>query len=463
MSDQPRILVVDDEQSMREFLEIFFRREGFEVVTASGAPAASLVLENDDIDVVITDMQMPEGSGLDVLNSARDLSPESVVIVITAFATTDSAIEAMKEGAYDYITKPFKVDELRLVVEKALEKKDLFRENERLKNELRSQARCRSIIGSSPAMQPTFELIGQVARTKTNVLITGESGTGKELVARAIHDQSDRSERPFVAINCGAIPENLLESELFGHMKGSFTGAVHNKEGLFEVAEKGTLFLDEVGELPVALQVKLLRVLQEKTIRRVGGNQDQPVDVRVLAATNRRLEEEIAEGRFREDLYYRLNVIQIDLPPLRDRLDDLPLLAQHFVDKFSVELEKPIEGISEAALGELSEYGFPGNVRELENIVERAVALTRDQMIDVAVLPPTVTSAQAQDDRLRIPPEGVKLESLVDAYERRLLSEALRESGGVKKKAARLLGISFRSFRYRLEKLGLEAAAAEVG
>ena len=379
------------------------------------------------------------------------------MIVITAFATTDSAIEAMKKGAYDYITKPFKVDELRLVVDKALEKKDLFRENERLKSELRSQARCRSIIGSSPAMQPIFDLITQVAGTKTNVLISGESGTGKELVARAIHNQSSRSERSFVAINCGAIPENLLESELFGHVKGAFTGAIQNKEGLFEAAEGGTLFLDEVGELPLALQVKLLRVLQEKTIRRVGGTQDQGVDVRVLSATNRRLEDEIEAGRFREDLYYRLNVIQVELPPLRERLDDLPLLIQHFIEKFSSELEKPIEGFSELALGELFQYGFPGNVRELENIVERAVALTRGETIDVSVLPPTVTSARSRNERLRIPPEGVKLESLVDDYERRLLDEALREARGVKKQAARLLGISFRSFRYRLEKLGLEA------
>ncbi|MDG2050307.1 MAG: sigma-54 dependent transcriptional regulator [Myxococcota bacterium] len=457
MSEQPRILVVDDERSMREFLEIFFRREGFEVVTASDAPSALLCLENDEVDVVITDMQMPEGSGLDVLHGAHQLAPDAVVIVITAFATTDSAIEAMKKGAYDYITKPFKVDELRLVVDKALEKKDLFRENERLKSELRSQARCRSIIGSSPAMQPIFDLITQVAGTKTNVLISGESGTGKELVARAIHNQSSRSERSFVAINCGAIPENLLESELFGHVKGAFTGAIQNKEGLFEAAEGGTLFLDEVGELPLALQVKLLRVLQEKTIRRVGGTQDQGVDVRVLSATNRRLEDEIEAGRFREDLYYRLNVIQVELPPLRERLDDLPLLIQHFIEKFSSELEKPIEGFSELALGELFQYGFPGNVRELENIVERAVALTRGETIDVSVLPPTVTSARSRNERLRIPPEGVKLESLVDDYERRLLDEALREARGVKKQAARLLGISFRSFRYRLEKLGLEA------
>jgi len=456
MSGSSRILVVDDERSMREFLEIFFRREGFEVSTAADAQTAILCMENDDIDVVITDMQMPEGSGLDVLHAARDISPDAVVIVITAFASTDSAIAAMKEGAYDYITKPFKVDEMRLVVEKALEKKVLARENRRLKTELRSQARIRNIIGSSDAMQRVFELIGQVAGTKTNVLIAGESGTGKELVARAIHDQSDRCDRSFVAVNCGAIPENLLESELFGHVKGAFTGAVQNKEGLFEIADGGTLFLDEIGELPLALQVKLLRVIQEKTIRRVGGTGDRTVDVRLVSATNRRLEDEVAAGHFREDLYYRLNVIQIALPSLRERVDDVPLLVQHFVEKFSAELGKPIDGLSEEAMAQLATYAFPGNVRELENIIERAVALTRTPLIGVEALPPTVTQARARGDVPRIPPEGVKLEALVDDYERKLLGEALRESGGVKKQAARLLGISFRSFRYRLEKLGLE-------
>jgi two-component system response regulator PilR (NtrC family) len=441
---------------MREFLEILFRREGFDVATAGDAQSAILCLENDDIDVVITDMQMPEGSGLDVLHAVRETSPDTVVIVITAFASTDSAIAAMKEGAYDYITKPFKVDEIRLVVEKALEKKVLARENRRLRTELRSQARIRSIIGSSDPMQRVYDLIGQVARTKTNVLIAGESGTGKELVARAIHDQSDRTDKSFVAVNCGAIPENLLESELFGHVKGAFTGAIQNKEGLFEIADGGTLFLDEVGELPLPLQVKLLRVIQEKTIRRVGGTSDRTVDVRLVSATNRRLEAEVTAGQFREDLYYRLNVIQISLPPLRDRIEDIPLLVQHFVEKFATELDKPIEGISDDALAKLVTYSYPGNVRELENIIERAVALVRSPLIGVEVLPPTVTEARPRGDAPRIPPEGVKLESLVDDYERRLLGEALREAGGVKKQAAKLLGISFRSFRYRLEKLGLE-------
>jgi two-component system response regulator PilR (NtrC family) len=456
MNKRAHILLVDDERSMREFLEIFFRREGYDVTTAESVDTALLVLENDAIDAVITDMQMPERSGLDLLHAGQEIAPDTPMIVITAFASTDSAIEAMKQGAYDYITKPFKVDEIRIVVEKALEKKDLSLENRRLKSELRTQVRHRSIIGTSEPMQRIFDLIAQIAGTKTNVLIAGESGTGKELVARAIHDQSDRSAAPFIALNCGAIPENLLESELFGHVKGAFTGAIQNKEGLFAAAEHGTLFLDEIGELPQALQVKLLRVLQEKTIRRVGGTSDQHVDVRILSATNRKLEEEVAAGRFREDLYYRLHVIEIALPALRERSDDIPLLVQHFLSKFCEDLGKEIECVSDAMMDKLIAYAFPGNVRELENIIERAVALSRGTQIEVDALPPTVLAVASVTDGPSIPPEGVNLENLVDEYERTLLDEALRTSGGVKKRAAKLLGISFRSFRYRLEKLGLD-------
>jgi len=461
MTDTHKILVVDDERSMRELPEIFFRREGFDVVTAETVDTATIVLENDEIDVVITDMQMPGKTGLDLLQAARELSPETPVIIVTAYASTDSAIAAMKDGAYDYVTKPFKVDEMRVVVDKALEKKQLWIENRRLKTELRSQSRHRHIIGSGEAMQRVFELVAQVAGTKTNVLISGESGTGKELVARAIHDQSDRAEQAFIAINCGAIPENLLESELFGHVKGSFTGAIQNKEGLFEAADGGSLLLDEVGELSPSLQVKLLRAIQEKTIRRVGGTSDKRVDVRILSATNRDLAQEVAEARFREDLYYRLNVIQVGLPSLRERSEDVPLLVQHFIEKYAEELARPIEIVTDEAMRELIGYAFPGNVRELENIVERAVALSRDGQIGVEALPPTVTESRPAPGRVVIPEEGVKLEALVDEYERSLLREALRKTGGVKKHAARLLGISFRSFRYRLEKLELEEPADE--
>jgi len=455
-----RILIVDDEQSMREFLEIFFRREGYDVATASSVDEALLEIEGEEVDVVITDIQMPGRSGIELLKILRKASPDIVVIMITAFGTTETAIEAMKDGAYDYITKPFKVDEIRLVVEKALEMQLLYSENRRLRKELKSQKRERAIIGNSPTMNRVFDLIQQVAVTKANVLISGASGTGKELVARAVHDSSERAEGPFVAINCAAIPENLLESELFGHVKGSFTGAVQNKTGLFEEADKGSVFLDEVGELPQSLQVKLLRVIQEKMIRRVGANTDREIDVRILAATNRNLEDEVHEGRFREDLYYRLNVIQIDLPALNQRIDDVPVLVQHFLEKYSKELGKSVQEISKGAMDKLLSYQFPGNVRELENIVERAVALSRGETIEVDALPPTVLQPARGPSRSRITKDGINLERLVADYERELLLEALQQTGGVKKKAAQLLGISFRSFRYRLEKLGLDDSSS---
>ena len=454
--DTARILVVDDERSMQEFLEIFLRREGYDVVTAGDVDTAVVHLETDEIDLVITDMQMPDKTGLDLLLAAREVSPETILIVVTAFGTTDSALSAMKEGAYDYLTKPFKVDELRIVIEKALEKKVLSSENRRLRRELRSQSRGRNIIGHSGAMQQLYDLIAQVAETKTNVLVSGESGTGKELVARAIHEQSPRNDQPFVAINCGAIPENLLESELFGHVKGAFTGAVQTKPGLFEAASGGTLFLDEIGELSQPLQVKLLRALQERTIRRVGDTVDRKIDVRIVSATNRRLEDEVAAGRFREDVYYRLNVIELELPPLRDRVEDIPLLAQHFIRVFAEELGKDVEGMDAAAYEMLSGYAFPGNVRELENLIERAVALTHQPVIGCDLLPPSVTESREAPCVALIPEEGISLEALVSDYERSLLREALSITKGVKKKAARLLGVSFRSFRYRLEKLGIE-------
>jgi len=459
-----RVLVVDDERSMQEFLEIFLRSEGYDAVTAGDVETAKLHLANDDFDVVITDIQMPGGSGLDLLRAVQSGEVgegETVVIMMTAFASTETAIAAMKEGAYDYITKPFKVDEIRVVVEKALEKKQLSSENRRLRSELRSHARDRNLVGNGRAMQQVFDLIAQVSDTKANVLISGESGTGKEIVARAIHDGGDRREDPFVAVNCGAIPENLLESELFGHVKGAFTGAVQNKQGLFEAAGSGTLFLDEVGELPLPLQVKLLRVIQERSFRRVGGTSDLRFEARLVAATNRRLEDEVASGRFREDLYYRLNVIEVRLPALRERREDIPLLVGHFVEKYVSELGREVAGVTDAALEKLLEYDYPGNVRELENVVERAVALCRTGEIDVSVLPPTVVRTRPPTSPDRIPPEGVSLDEVMNRYERELLLEALEQAGGVKKKAAQRLGITFRSFRYRLEKLGLDDAGRE--
>jgi len=455
-----RILVVDDERSMQEFLEIFLRGEGYEVATAGDVAAARALVESDEFDVVVTDIQMPGGTGLDLLRTVNEIAPETMVIMITAFATTETAISAMKEGAYDYLTKPFQVDEIRLVVEKALEKKSLALENRRLKSELRTRTRSRRIIGSSGAMQRVLELVGQVADSRANVLVTGESGTGKEVVARAIHEMSERRDGPFIVVNCAAIPEALLESELFGHVRGAFTGALHNKEGLFELADKGTLFLDEVGDLPLALQVKLLRVIQEKSFRRVGGTHDQQADVRVVSATNRRLEEEVAAARFREDLYYRLNVIEIPLPPLRERKDDLALLIDHFVGKYARELGKKVEGVAPEALERLLAYRFPGNVRELENAIERAVALTRGPVIEEEALPRSVLTRPEPAAAARIPVQGVNLDQLMEEYERSLILEALVPARGVKKRAAKLLGISFRSLRYRLEKLGIDDGSA---
>jgi two-component system response regulator PilR (NtrC family) len=457
MSRAARVLVVDDERGMRDFLEIFFRREGMEVATASSVAEARALVEVDDFDLLMTDVQMPGGTGIELLRSVKETAPETVVIVMTAFATTETAIEAMKEGAYDYLTKPFKIDEVRLVVNKALEKKLLSVENKRLRSELRTQTRRRVLIGTSAAMQRVYDLMAQVAATRTSVLLCGESGTGKELVARGIHDLSDRREKAFVAVNCGAIPENLLESELFGHMKGSFTGAVNNKPGLFEVAHGGTLFLDEVGELPQTLQVKLLRALQEKQVRRVGGNADTAVDVRIVTATNRDLHADAQAGRFREDLYYRLNVIQLTLPPLRERMEDVPLLAQHFLEKFTREQGRPQCRLSDAALARILTHDFPGNVRELENTIERAVALCRGDLIGPELLPAALLTPRARPASAgQLPASGANLDDLMNAFERDLLLAALERSGGVKKRAAQLLGITFRSFRYRLEKLGLD-------
>jgi len=457
VSAKARILVVDDERSMQEFLEIFFRSEGYEVATAGDVDTALIQIENDEFDVVISDIQMPGRSGIELVHATHEMSPDTVVIMITAFASTETAINAMKEGAYDYVTKPFKVDELRIVVEKALEKKLLSSENRRLRRELRGQRRDRNIIGNSAVIRRVSELIAQVADSKANVLITGESGTGKEVVARAIHQGGQRRDKPFVAVNCAAIPETLLESELFGHVKGSFTGAVQNKEGLFEVADGGTLFLDEVGELTLAVQVKLLRAIQEKSFRRVGGSTDTRSDVRIIAASNRRLEEEVASGRFREDLYYRLNVIEIPVPTLRERSEDISLLVEHFIEKYSAELDKNVRQVSDEAMARLTAYRFPGNVRELENVIERAVALSHSEVIGLDLLPPAVLNPSLGADSPRITPsEGIDLEAMLNDYESGLLKEALRVSNGVKKRAAQLVGVSFRSFRYRLEKLGLD-------
>ena len=451
-----RILIVDDETSMQEFLQILLQRDGHDTSACGSASEALVALESDDWDLVISDVRMPGMSGLELLDQVRQLAPETTVILITAHGTTESAVEAMKHGAYDYLTKPCSVDEIRLVVGKALEKRDLAHENQRLRLQLRDQSAIPTIVGKTARMQEIFGLVRQVAPTRANILITGESGTGKELIARAIHNLSDRREAPFVAVNCGAIPENLLESELFGHVKGSFTGASANKPGLFEVANGGTIFLDEIGDMDLLLQVKVLRAIQQRAFQRVGGTSEIHVDVRIVASTNRRLEQEVREGRFREDLFYRLNVIEIGLPPLRERTEDLPQLIHHFMEKFSQELGKDVREVEPEVLPALEAYAFPGNVRELENIVERAVTLARTSRITLECLPATVRRPAESSPEKRISADGVALDSLLAAYETSLIKEALVRAGGVKKRAAALLGVTFRSLRYRLEKLHLD-------
>jgi two-component system response regulator PilR (NtrC family) len=371
MKTKARVLVVDDERSMQEFLEIFLRSEGYEVETAGDVQSAKIHLENDDFDVVITDIRMPGGSGIDLLHAAHEVSPETVVIMITAYASTETAIAAMKEGAYDYVTKPFKVDELRIVVEKALEKKLLTSENKRLRSELRTQVRDRSIIGSSPLMQRVFDLIAQVADSKANVLITGESGTGKEMVARAIHYRSSRRDGPFVPVNCGAIPESLTENELFGHERGAFTDARGTQAGLVGQADGGTLFLDEVDALSAKAQVALLRFLQDNEYRPLGSRKVHKTDVRVVAATNADLAGLVRDRSFREDLLFRLNVLTIKLPTLRERCEDIALLAQHFIQQSSAKYDRPPKSLHPETLVWMRRYDWPGNVRELENLIER--------------------------------------------------------------------------------------------
>ena len=401
---EDRILVADDEQSMREFLDIMLKKEGYKVSLASNGEEVLKLIDKDLFDLILLDIRMPKLDGIGVLKKIKTASPETIVIMITAYASADTAIKAMKEGAYDYITKPFKVDEIKLIIKNALEKKNLQKENLLLKQVVRDRYRFGSIIGQSSKMLALYDLLEKIAPTKTNILITGESGTGKELAAKAIHYNSSRKDKPFVTLNCGAIPESLIESELFGHMKGAFTDAITTKKGLFEMADEGTIFLDEISELPLLMQVKLLRVLQDKEFKRVGGTDDIRVDVRIISATNKDLEEGVKEKRFREDLFYRLNVIQIKMPPLRDRKEDIPILAAHFLKKFSEELNKNILKISPEALTMLLNYEYPGNVRELQNIIERAVALGKRKRVDPPAsqfLPGRTDSGQAECHRSR--------------------------------------------------------------
>ncbi len=457
-----KILVVDDEQSIREMLEIYLMREGHEVTCEENGEKALALCKKTSFDVVISDIKMPRMDGITLLNRVKELSPDTIFIMITAFASFETAKEAEQEAAYDYIAKPFDVDTVKRKIDAALKAREA---GAFASTDNRSDIIYTALLGNTKKMKKVFDLISRAASSKSTVLVTGESGTGKELVARAVHYNSPRRDNPFVTINCGGIPETLLESELFGYKKGAFTGADKDKKGFLEVANGGTLFLDEIGDLPLSLQVKLLRVVQDRTFTCVGGTDEIKVDVRIISATNRNLEKRIIEGAFREDLYYRLNVINIDIPPLRERKEDIPLLANHFLNKFAREFNKDISEISLYAMEFLVNYHFPGNVRELENIIESGVSLSKTSIMlpDSFELSKFKTKKDSgsedkkNDVDISLPLEGVSLDEILESYERKYVEEALEMSGGSIKGAAELLAISFRSMRYRLKKLNIDA------
>ncbi len=462
----PEILIVDDEPGIVEMLTIAFEREGYRVVGARNCTQALEKLSASTPDLVLTDMRMPDGTGFDVLKKVRESSAQVPVVMITAYTTTKTAVDALKAGAYDYISKPFDVDELKHVVSRALERKLLAEENQELKQKV-ARSTGGPIVGVSRRMRALFELVDRIGKTTSTVLITGESGTGKELAARAIHQASPRFTRAFVSINCGAMPENLLESELFGHERGSFTGAVRDKRGLFKEAEGGTLFLDEIGGTTLTMQVKLLRVVQERVVRRVGGNVEEAVDVRIICATNKDLARKVADGTFREDLFYRINVIPLQIPPLRERREDIPYLVQHFLRKVAADQGMPEKRISTEAMRLLEGHACPGNVRELENLIERTVALEPSDIVTTGSLPesflhpaglPPATTLEGFD----LPPEGLDLEAYLEWLGKRLMQQALDRTSGVQIRAAELLRMSERSFRYYAKKYGVRKEEEEV-
>jgi len=459
-----QLLIVDDEASLLEFLTLLFEQEGYRVTGASSLADARDSLRSGEFDLILCDIMMPDGNGMDLLREVNQSERRTSVIMMTAYTSTKSAIEAMKLGAYDYVSKPFDVEELKILVQKALEKTELFDENLYLRKELEQRYGFANIVGRSPRMAQIFRLIDRVSRTSSTVLVHGESGTGKELIARALHFTSARSTKRFLSVNCGAMPENLLESELFGHERGAFTGAVKEKRGLFQEADGGTLFLDEISEMSPSMQVKLLRALQEKTVRKVGGNQEERADARIIAATNRNLLEMIEAGTFREDLYYRINVIPVHLPPLRQRREDIPLLVDHFLKKFSQDQGTETKRISVQAMRLLESYEWPGNVRELENMIERTLALSPGPVIDASDLPQQVrTGSERAGQAITLPKDGVDLEGLLDEIRRDLMLQALERANWVQTQAAEILNMSFRSFRYYAKKAGITARRGDGG
>jgi len=458
-----RILIVDDEEVLRDVLDAVLRREGFDIVAASTGEEALSVLDTDEVDLVILDVMLPGISGIDTLRAIRISNPELPVIVITAFSSIDGAIEAMKQGAFHYIPKPFKNEEVILTVNKALEQRRLTSENERLKAELSDKHSYASIIGKSEAMRKVFELIRLAAPSRSNILIQGESGTGKELVAKAIHHGSPRARNAFVTVNSGSLPPELLESSLFGHIKGAFTGAIATKRGLFEVADDGSIFLDEIGNINLETQAKLLRVIQEKEFMRLGSVETVKVDVRIIAATNADLHKLMAENRFREDLYYRLNVITIQLPPLRRRREDIPLLTQHFLAKYSEENKRKVREVTAEAMRILMDNHWPGNVRELENTIERAVVLCTVDRITPELLPdylryPTRTDQPA----MVVPADGISLKDAVSNYERTMILQSLELANGVQKRAAELLQVKPSTLNEMMKRLGIHTKSNAV-
>jgi len=450
------ILIIDDEKSLLDLLTVVFKKEGYTVKTAQSAAGGFETLAKDSVDLVITDIKMPGADGMDILRYARENLPDLPVILITAYGSIAQAVEALKVGALDYVVKPFDVEELKIIVGRGLAARRLKQENILLKRDLKDRYGFEQMIGKSRAMQDIYTLIEKVGSTDSTVLITGESGTGKEMAARAVHLQGARRDHPFVSINCAALPENLLESELFGHVRGSFTGAVSDKKGMFELAQRGTLFLDEVGEMSPWTQVKVLRALQERKVRRVGGADEVPVDVRIIAATNQDLKKRIEEGKFREELFYRLNVISVDMPPLRRRVEDIPLLIAHFLQKYCDKMGKKPKRFTPEVVGLLEGYPWPGNIRELENVIERIVAIEDRETVTASCLPPEIVSPQRKKlDTQELFAPGFNLTAHLDEITKKYIQEALAVTGGSLQKAAPLLGLSYRTIRYLIGKYDL--------